>query len=671
MRTITVGALAVALLQVVPDGAAQGPPRTLVAVFAHGDDETSVGPILARYAREGAQVHLVIVTDGAQGGLNTAIARGPDLARARAEEARCATDALGARPPILLGYPDGKLGDYGTDPALLFRLTARLHEELQRLRPDALITWGPDGAVGHPDHRLVSTLVTQLVRAGAPGVPERVFHAYLPAEGIKVINPARGVPPLSSHRPSTSTCTCRSRPPTVPRPCARWAATARSTRRRSCAASPRQARRCGKASSASSRCRRRWPAMIFSRGSDTGRPKRRGRRPMPAVTAHTSQPIDTGACHRMAVASASGLALLIVVPSAQPGAVPSAPQMSMQVPVPPAIVPMDGQRWLIYELHLENSGAAATTLTSVEVADAATPSDPLAVFEGNELVRRLDVAPDRQAPLSIPAGSRRVVYIEVVLRAATPPNHLRHLVQFASVSSTIVGGVVGGIPGLRVDDTAPVALGPPLAGGPWVAVHHPDWERGHRRVFYTRRRPDAAAGPLHDRLRAARRRRENVTRRRRPRRQLARLRRRGAGRRRRRRRGDARLASGSEPRLRPSQAPAGRGRGQLRVARPRRRPLRRLRAPEAGHHPASGPASGCDAARSSPSSASPATRPARTCTCTSAMRQRRSAPKACRSCSTDSKCWVAIRTLRRWARLGGAPKAPAAARTNVQPRMPS
>ena len=159
--------------------------------------------------------------------------------------------------------------------------------------------------------------------------------------------------------------------------------------------------------------------------------------------------------------------------------------MSMQVPVPPAIVPMDGQRWLIYELYLENSGAAAMTLTSVEVADAATPSDPLAVFEGDELVRRLDVAPDRQAPLSIPAGSRRVVYIEVVLRAATPPNHLRHLVQFASVSSTIVGGVVGGIPGLRVDDTAPVALGPPLAGGPWVAVHHPDWERGHRRVFYS------------------------------------------------------------------------------------------------------------------------------------------------------------------------------------------
>ena len=58
-------------------------------------------------------------------------------------------------------------------------------------------------------------------------------------------------------------------------------------------------------------------------------------------------------------------------------------------------------------------------------------------------------------------------------------------VQFASVASTVVGGVVDGIPGVRIDDAAPVVLGPPLAGGPWVAVHHPDWERGHRRVFYT------------------------------------------------------------------------------------------------------------------------------------------------------------------------------------------
>jgi LmbE family N-acetylglucosaminyl deacetylase len=149
----------------------QATAKTLVAVIAHPDDEGVASPILARYAREGVQVHLIIATDGAAGGQQTSIPRGPELARVRAEEARCATDALGLKPPILLGFPDGQLGNYAEDPVRLFRLTQRVHEELQRLRPDALITWGPDGGTGHPDHRLVSAVVTQLARTGAPGVP--------------------------------------------------------------------------------------------------------------------------------------------------------------------------------------------------------------------------------------------------------------------------------------------------------------------------------------------------------------------------------------------------------------------------------------------------------------------------------------------------------------------
>jgi len=62
--------------------------------------------------------------------------------------------------------------------------------------PDALITWGPEGGVGHPDHRLVGDIVAQLVRAGAPGAPERVFYMYIPPEGLRAINPQRGEPPL-------------------------------------------------------------------------------------------------------------------------------------------------------------------------------------------------------------------------------------------------------------------------------------------------------------------------------------------------------------------------------------------------------------------------------------------------------------------------------------------
>jgi LmbE family N-acetylglucosaminyl deacetylase len=181
---------------VFPQVLAQGASKTLVAVFAHADDEGAAAPILARYAREGVQVHLIIATDGAQGGSHTSIARGPELARVRGDEARCAADALGIHAPILLGFPDAQLGSYMEDPTRLFQVTARVQGELQRLRPDAVITWGPDGATGHPDHRIVSSVVTQLVRAGAPGAPERLFYVSLPAEGFRVMNPARGEPPF-------------------------------------------------------------------------------------------------------------------------------------------------------------------------------------------------------------------------------------------------------------------------------------------------------------------------------------------------------------------------------------------------------------------------------------------------------------------------------------------
>lgn len=175
---------------------AQAGPRTIAAVFAHGDDEGSVAPILARYAREGNHVYLLIATDGSQGGSKTTIPRGPVLAKARAEEARCAAAALGIKPPILLEFPDSKLGDYGSDPSLLYRLSQRMQEELQRIKPDVLITWGPDGGVGHADHRLVGNVVTQLVRAGAPGAPERLFYAYLGIEGFRVLYPQRAEPPF-------------------------------------------------------------------------------------------------------------------------------------------------------------------------------------------------------------------------------------------------------------------------------------------------------------------------------------------------------------------------------------------------------------------------------------------------------------------------------------------
>ena len=181
MRFSTFTAVVALTLSMPAPSGGQAAPKVLVAVFAHADDEVAVGPVLARYAREGVQVHVIVATDGAQGGRYTSIPRGPELARVRSEEMQCATKALGTQPPVQLGFPDGELGHYAADPARLVQLGMRLHAELQRLRPDALITWGADGGPPHPDHKLVSDVVTQLVRAGAPGFPNvSSTHTFRP-----------------------------------------------------------------------------------------------------------------------------------------------------------------------------------------------------------------------------------------------------------------------------------------------------------------------------------------------------------------------------------------------------------------------------------------------------------------------------------------------------------
>lgn len=180
--------LCFAFIGMPADGAAQAGIRTLVAVFAHPDDERIVGPLLARYAREGHDVYLVVATDGSKGVREHAgVPAGDSLARVRADETRCAARELGIHPPILLGLEDGGLASF----ASLERLRAEVRRQLGELQPDAVVSFGPEGGTGHPDHRLVGTVVTEVVQTGGTGVPEALYYASLPAERMKDAPPAR------------------------------------------------------------------------------------------------------------------------------------------------------------------------------------------------------------------------------------------------------------------------------------------------------------------------------------------------------------------------------------------------------------------------------------------------------------------------------------------------
>jgi LmbE family N-acetylglucosaminyl deacetylase len=58
-----------------------------------------------------------------------------------------------------------------------------------RIRPDAIVTFGPEGGYGHPDHRLVGAVTTQVVQAGGDGVPARLLYVGFPKDRIPEPSP--------------------------------------------------------------------------------------------------------------------------------------------------------------------------------------------------------------------------------------------------------------------------------------------------------------------------------------------------------------------------------------------------------------------------------------------------------------------------------------------------
>ena len=187
MRLFIPSFLAVALASYVPCSALAQASRPIVAVFAHPDDERVIGPLLSRLSRERRETHLVIATDGSQGVRDFAkIPAGAELAAARAKEATCAANRVGVRQLHLLGLPDGGLASFD----VLGKLRSKLEAVIDSLGPAAIITFGPEGGTGHPDHRLVGDVMTQIVQSDARYAKVDLLYASLPSERLRTAPPA-------------------------------------------------------------------------------------------------------------------------------------------------------------------------------------------------------------------------------------------------------------------------------------------------------------------------------------------------------------------------------------------------------------------------------------------------------------------------------------------------
>jgi LmbE family N-acetylglucosaminyl deacetylase len=137
----------------------------LLCVLAHPDDESlGTGSTLAKYRSEGVETFLVTATRGERG-WNGPPEQNPGLqalGRTRTAELEAAAAVLGLQEVNYLNYIDGDL-DQADPPEVIGKIVTHI----RRIKPHVVITFGPDGVYGHPDHIAISQFTTAAVMCAA------------------------------------------------------------------------------------------------------------------------------------------------------------------------------------------------------------------------------------------------------------------------------------------------------------------------------------------------------------------------------------------------------------------------------------------------------------------------------------------------------------------------
>ncbi|HYT78446.1 MAG TPA: PIG-L deacetylase family protein [Actinomycetota bacterium] len=177
------------MADVVPEGS-QGPSPSesvptqgpVLAVFAHPDDaEISAGGTLGRWASEGREVHLLVLTNGDRGSEDPVQHR-EELARTRLAETEDAARLLGLAGATVLSNHDGELQN-------TFEVQSEIARAARRVRPTIVLTCDPTAwffgnrYFNHSDHRTAGAVTLDAVFPGA-GNPH--FFAEQLAEGLSV-----------------------------------------------------------------------------------------------------------------------------------------------------------------------------------------------------------------------------------------------------------------------------------------------------------------------------------------------------------------------------------------------------------------------------------------------------------------------------------------------------
>lgn len=143
---------------------------TVLSIWAHPDDETYlVGGLSAAVTDAGRRVVCVTATRGEAGGDG----------QVRTAELVGALEVLGVDEHHWLDYPDGGCADVDVREA-----ATRIRAIVDEVRPDTVITFGPDGFTGHPDHQAVSAWTDRALEGYAALLLHAVAREGVVDEGL-------------------------------------------------------------------------------------------------------------------------------------------------------------------------------------------------------------------------------------------------------------------------------------------------------------------------------------------------------------------------------------------------------------------------------------------------------------------------------------------------------
>jgi LmbE family N-acetylglucosaminyl deacetylase len=157
-------------------------PKVVLCVAAHPDDlEFGASGSVARWVKDGAEVHYLICTDASKGSDDVNITS-TELITIRREEQRAACKILGVKTVTFLDYEDGV-----TQPSN--ELKRDIAREIRRIKPDTVVTMDPKqlydasfGYVNHNDHRNVGLCAMDAVY---PLARDHLSFPELLAEGFE------------------------------------------------------------------------------------------------------------------------------------------------------------------------------------------------------------------------------------------------------------------------------------------------------------------------------------------------------------------------------------------------------------------------------------------------------------------------------------------------------